>query len=51
MLPFSLKSNVRIQKIMSDGSNLDNGILVDEGWEDPNTTLSGPSSARQRNAI
>ena len=21
---------------------------VDEGWEDPNTTISGPSSARQR---
>ena len=28
-------------------------FLVDEGWEDPNTctTLNGPSSARQRNAI
>ena len=26
-------------------------FLVDEGWEDPNTTKSGPSSARQRNAI
>ena len=25
--------------------------LVDEGREDPNTTISGPSSARQRNAI
>ena len=26
-------------------------FLVDEGREDPNTTLSGPSSACQRNAI
>ena len=26
-------------------------ILVDEGTEDPNTTISGPSSARQRNGI
>ena len=26
-------------------------VLVDEGREDPNTTISGPSSARQRNAI
>ena len=27
------------------------GGLVDEGRGDPNTTLSGPSSAKQRNAI
>ena len=26
-------------------------FLVDEGREDPNTTISGPSSAHQRNAI
>ena len=26
-------------------------FLVDEGREDSNTTISGPSSARQRNAI
>ena len=26
-------------------------FLVDEGWEDPNTTICGPISARQRNAI
>ena len=25
--------------------------LVDEGREDPNTTISGPLSARQRNVI
>ena len=25
--------------------------VVDEGWEDPNTTISEPSSARQRNDI
>ena len=33
------------------GSNFDNVFLVDEGREDPNTTISGPSSARQRNVI
>ena len=26
-------------------------VFVDEGIEDPNSTISGPSSARQRNAI
>ena len=26
-------------------------FLVDEGSKDPNTTISGPSSARQRKAI
>ena len=26
-------------------------FLVDEGREDPNTTISGPSSARQRNRV
>ena len=26
-------------------------FLVDKGREDPNTNISGPSSARQRNAI
>ena len=26
-------------------------FLVDEGGGDPNTTISGPTSARQRNAI
>ena len=26
-------------------------LLVDEWWEDPNTTRSGPSLACQRNAI
>ena len=26
-------------------------FLVDEGIEDPNITINGPSSARQRNAI
>ena len=34
------------------GSNFDNVFfLVDEGRKDPNTTINGPSSARQRNAI
>ena len=26
-------------------------VLIDEGRDDPNTTKSGPSSARQRKAI
>ena len=26
-------------------------FLVDEGWEDQNTTKSGPSSSHQQNAI
>ena len=44
------------------GSNFDNGLffflfffccffLVDEWWEGPNTSINGPSSASQRNAI
>ena len=37
------------------GSNFDNVFfvvfLVDEGWDDRNTTLSGLSSARQRNSM
>ena len=40
------------RKFCQRESNLDNVFfLVDEGWEDPNTTVSGPSSARQRYAI
>ena len=41
-----------------EGSEFDNDsliivlyFLVDEELEDPNTTINGPSSARQRNAI
>ena len=33
------------------GSNSDNVFLVDEGRDDPNTTISEPSSALQPNAI
>ena len=33
------------------GPALTTFFLVDEGRKDPNTTISGPSSARQRNAI
>ena len=44
------------RKFCQRGSNFDNSFfvcffLVDEGKEDPNTTISGPSWARQRNAI
>ena len=50
-----------IQKVLQEGSNSDRfyffffflggGGLVDEGREDPNTTKSWPSSARQLNVI
>ena len=42
------------RKFCQRGSNFNNVVfffLADEGWEDPNTTISGPSSARQQNAI
>ena len=39
------------QKVLSEGVQLWQRALVkDEGREDPNTTISGPSTARQRNA-
>ena len=38
------------RKFCQRGSNFD-VFLVDDGRDDPNTTKSGPSSARQRNAI
>ena len=39
------------ESFVRGGSNFDVVFLVDEGIEDPHTTMSGPSSARQRNAI
>ena len=39
------------RKFCQRESNYDNVFLVDDAKEDPNTTISGPSSARQRNAI
>ena len=40
------------RKFCQRGSNIDNlFFLFDEGRNDKNTTISGPSSARQRNAI
>ena len=44
------------RKFCQRGSNIDNGFccfffLVDEGRDDPNIIISGPSSASQRNAI
>ena len=38
-------------KVLSEWFTFDNGFLVDEGKDDPNTTISGPSWARQQNAI
>ena len=40
--------HARIQKILPRGSNI---FFFDKGKEDPNSTKSGSSSARQRNAI
>ena len=39
------------RKLCQRGSKFDKFFLADEGKEDPNTTLSGTSSAGQRNAI
>ena len=40
------------RKFSQRGSNIDKGFfLVDKGNEDPNTTINGPSSARQRMAF
>ena len=48
-----VRLHARIQKVLSEGSNSDNGVIFlgDEGREDPNTTKRGPLSARQQNAI
>ena len=40
-----------IQKVLSEGVQLRKLFLVDEGREDPHSTISGLSSASQRNAI
>ena len=39
------------RKFCQRGSKFDKAFLVDEGRKDPDTTISGPSSARQRNAF
>ena len=43
------------RKVCQRGSNFDRffyfDFLVDKGREDPNTTISGPLSAHQRNTI
>ena len=41
--------HAQIQKVLSEGSNFDI-FLITEGRKDPNT-ISGPSTAHQRNAI
>ena len=49
-----IPTDARIQKICPKGSSFDKvyfSFLVNEGREDPNTTISGLPSARQRNAI
>ena len=39
------------RKFCQRGFNFDNVFLVNEGREGPSTTISGPSTARQQNAI
>ena len=49
-----MRTHARIQKVLSEGvqlCNSDNDFLFFKGREDPNITKSGPSPARQRNAI
>ena len=46
-----LVRHVRIQKVLSEGSNSNNFSLVDKGREDLNNTKCGSSSALQQNAI
>ena len=47
LLSCSCKCHAGIQKVLLESSN----FFSDKGKEDPNSTKSGPSSARQRNAI
>ena len=44
-------AHARIQKVLPEGSNSDNVFFSDNEGENPNTTKSGPSSTRERNAI
>ena len=53
-----MQTHAQIQQVLSGGSKFDNipifffsFFLVDEGIDHPNTTINGPSSARQQNAI
>ena len=39
------------EKIIRGPPTLTNDFLIDEGKEDPNATINGPSLARQQNAI
>ena len=47
----STSEPLRSQKVLQVGVHFDNFFLVDDEREDPSTTISGPYSARQRNAI
>ena len=48
-------THARIQNVLSEGGSKFVFFFfifsIDEGREDPNATISGPSLARQRNAI
>ena len=39
------------ENFVRGGPTLTTLFLADEGWVDPNSTIRGPPSARQRNAI
>ena len=47
----SLENFVRGGHFFFFGGGGGGGGVVGERWVDPNTTISGPSSARQQNAI
>ena len=52
ILLFTIQKGMRgSRKFCQRNPTLTTFFLVDEGREDPSATLSGPSSARQRNAI
>ena len=46
-----LDSCADLENFLRGGPNLITYFLVEEGIEDPNITINGPSSASQRNAI
>ena len=54
---FDSDLHARIQKVLSERVQRSKFVtvfvffLVDEGIEDPNTAINGPSSARQQNSI
>ena len=50
-LSLPVSQHMPIQKVLTLTTFFFNAVLVVEGREDPNTTISIPTSARQRNTI